>query len=728
MEILLKIMRSLDTFIRSVLNHELTQKVLAVLKPVIEVLKPIMSRVKYLIIKGFKGFKSIVSNLFTQDSIKTLFNGENVRQKIVTALLFLGVLFSFTRCGGDDAKEHVEGMDVTTVKSETLNHDVKSKVLYPKDKTVAQQDREKLAKELEAKQKEAEKRLMQEKEAKIKAEKKRLAEIAAKEKAEAEIKLQKETEAKKRVWLKEKTAEVQTAMGVIKDQNKFIADSRAGLEEYKSQLAHKISEKSDVLQKIVGASTLLSTKQALFETDFKNSQENIELKFADLKKARELLLAEQSSFEEKNADLDNRKAELEKATKELEIAEAKLLEDIKAFELEKDQVSQQIADINSSKLEISKATKELEVAKAQLENDKNTTNAELEKLEIAKVTFEKQKAFLEAKELNITHLIDEKEAIFQKVAKVTALAAHQAEFDKAAKDRESEEVASKENEKISLLTKELNTTTIELNSVKASLEATSGELEAIKLDFDATSKELVAVKADLNSTSMELSKLNESAQSTNTQIKADIDAANAELAKTKESLENTKAELAKANETVKSASADKTALIAATASLAKQKSALDEANKEIQRLNQKIEELLKQQKAEEVARLKVKQQQDQKRTLLDRLSLTNVQFKYNSTELTPSSIQRLEEAAAFIIKNSGYNYEIQGHTDAHGNEAYNLKLSTSRAEAVKSYLISRGVDASILVATGFGSSKPIADNSTNEGRLKNRRVVFEIIE
>jgi len=73
-------------------------------------------------------------------------------------------------------------------------------------------------------------------------------------------------------------------------------------------------------------------------------------------------------------------------------------------------------------------------------------------------------------------------------------------------------------------------------------------------------------------------------------------------------------------------------------------------------------------------------------------------------------------------------YDIQGHTDAYGNEDYNIKLSTSRAEAVKQYLINKGIDSSSLRAQGFGSSMPIADNATNEGRLQNRRVVIKIVE
>lgn len=85
--------------------------------------------------------------------------------------------------------------------------------------------------------------------------------------------------------------------------------------------------------------------------------------------------------------------------------------------------------------------------------------------------------------------------------------------------------------------------------------------------------------------------------------------------------------------------------------------------------------------------------------------------------------------AVDTMKNyEGYSYKVQGHTDSSGKESFNLTLSTKRAESVKAYLVSKGIDASILSAKGFGSSQPIASNDTKEGKEKNRRVVFEIIK
>jgi len=69
---------------------------------------------------------------------------------------------------------------------------------------------------------------------------------------------------------------------------------------------------------------------------------------------------------------------------------------------------------------------------------------------------------------------------------------------------------------------------------------------------------------------------------------------------------------------------------------------------------------------------------------------------------------------------------VEGHTDDRGDEAHNMDLSQRRAEAVKAYLVTKGIDAAKLEAKGFGPTKPIASNATNKGRSTNRRVEFKI--
>jgi outer membrane protein OmpA-like peptidoglycan-associated protein len=103
-----------------------------------------------------------------------------------------------------------------------------------------------------------------------------------------------------------------------------------------------------------------------------------------------------------------------------------------------------------------------------------------------------------------------------------------------------------------------------------------------------------------------------------------------------------------------------------------------------------------------------------------------VDFEFNSTRLTAPAQQTLDQVASALQTQPELQVEIQGHSDSIGSDSYNLDLSKRRAESVKSYLVSRGLVASSLSAQGFGKTKPIASNSTAEGRAENRRVEFEV--
>ena len=80
-----------------------------------------------------------------------------------------------------------------------------------------------------------------------------------------------------------------------------------------------------------------------------------------------------------------------------------------------------------------------------------------------------------------------------------------------------------------------------------------------------------------------------------------------------------------------------------------------------------------------------------------------------------------------LNKDSGKKIRIIGHTDSSGDTNKNLMLSQQRAEAVKAYLIAKNLPAHLLSTEGSGSSKPVADNATAEGRKRNRRIEFEVL-
>lgn len=104
--------------------------------------------------------------------------------------------------------------------------------------------------------------------------------------------------------------------------------------------------------------------------------------------------------------------------------------------------------------------------------------------------------------------------------------------------------------------------------------------------------------------------------------------------------------------------------------------------------------------------------------------LEQVNFETGRSTIRPDSFDLLNEVAEVLLRNREGRVEVQGHTDDRGDAMENLELSQARAEAVRNYLIQRGVDRDRLIATGYGENKPIADNGTAEGRAANRRVAF----
>lgn len=109
-----------------------------------------------------------------------------------------------------------------------------------------------------------------------------------------------------------------------------------------------------------------------------------------------------------------------------------------------------------------------------------------------------------------------------------------------------------------------------------------------------------------------------------------------------------------------------------------------------------------------------------------KLVLEGVNFDHDKATLREDAHPILDQAAEGLKEWGDVKVEVAGYTDSRGKDKYNLKLSQRRAEAVRAYLISKGVAADRLTAKGFGETKPVADNKTAEGRFKNRRV--ELIE
>jgi outer membrane protein OmpA-like peptidoglycan-associated protein len=108
--------------------------------------------------------------------------------------------------------------------------------------------------------------------------------------------------------------------------------------------------------------------------------------------------------------------------------------------------------------------------------------------------------------------------------------------------------------------------------------------------------------------------------------------------------------------------------------------------------------------------------------------LENIFFAFNSHTLKKESFPELNRFARFVKSQKGKKIEISGHTDNKGSDEYNKSLSLRRAQSVKNYLVSQGCKADKLVVKGYGSEKPIADNSTESGRAKNRRVEFKVLK
>ena len=108
--------------------------------------------------------------------------------------------------------------------------------------------------------------------------------------------------------------------------------------------------------------------------------------------------------------------------------------------------------------------------------------------------------------------------------------------------------------------------------------------------------------------------------------------------------------------------------------------------------------------------------------------LDDCNFETGKATLQPSSFAVLDELVAYLNRKDDEKIELGGHTDNVGSVASNLKLSMDRANTVRAYLLTKGIDPDRVTAKGYGMSEPIEDNKTEEGRAKNRRTEVKILE
>lgn len=105
-----------------------------------------------------------------------------------------------------------------------------------------------------------------------------------------------------------------------------------------------------------------------------------------------------------------------------------------------------------------------------------------------------------------------------------------------------------------------------------------------------------------------------------------------------------------------------------------------------------------------------------------KLVLTGVNFDFDMAVIRSDDFDKLDRDVATLREWGNVKVEVAGHTDSIGTDEYNMGLSLRRADAVRNYLVDKGIPAERLTVKGYGESQPVADNATSEGRFQNRRV------
>jgi OOP family OmpA-OmpF porin len=108
--------------------------------------------------------------------------------------------------------------------------------------------------------------------------------------------------------------------------------------------------------------------------------------------------------------------------------------------------------------------------------------------------------------------------------------------------------------------------------------------------------------------------------------------------------------------------------------------------------------------------------------------LNNVFFDFDKWDLRAESFVELDRVVKLLNENPTIEIEMSAHTDSRGSDEYNFKLSDNRAKSVMEYIISKGISPTRITSQGYGETKPVATNDTDDGRQLNRRVEFKIMK
>ncbi len=110
------------------------------------------------------------------------------------------------------------------------------------------------------------------------------------------------------------------------------------------------------------------------------------------------------------------------------------------------------------------------------------------------------------------------------------------------------------------------------------------------------------------------------------------------------------------------------------------------------------------------------------------INMKNVHFYRSTADLIETSYEQLDLIAEMMFENPEIEIELAGHTDNQGSFRLNMELSNLRVDAVKDYLVTKGISEKRISGRGYGPTRPIASNATEESRKKNRRVEFTIVK